>query len=72
MVDGLQAALTEVMVDPGGGGAGFCTAMDAVPDIEGSWVLVAVIFTVWAVAGAVKAPLVEMVPAEADHLTALL
>jgi hypothetical protein len=72
-VDGLQATLTEVMVDPGGGGgADFCTVMDALPDIEGSWALVAVMVTVWAAEGAVKEPLAEMAPELAVHVTAVL
>ena len=71
-VDGLQATVTEVMVDPGGGGADFCTVMDAAPDIDGSWVLVAVMVTVWAAEGAVNEPLAEMAPELADQVTAEL
>jgi hypothetical protein len=59
------------MVDPGGG-AGCCTLTDALPDIEGSWLLVAVMVTIWAVAGAVKAPLSEIVPELAVQVTTVL
>jgi hypothetical protein len=37
----------------GGGGALACTVMEAVPDFDGSWVLVAVIVAVTAEDGAV-------------------
>ena len=69
-VVGLQAALTEVMVDPGG--AGCWTMTDAAPATTGSWLLVAVMVTIPAEAGAVKAPLAVIVPAEADQFTAVL
>ena len=64
----MQATCTEVMVAEGGG----CTVTDAVPDLVGSCVLVAVTVTVPAVAGAVRMPLVLTVPPLADHVTAEL
>jgi hypothetical protein len=66
-VDGLHAAWTEVMVE-----GGVCTVMAAVPDLVGSCVLVAVMVTVPADAGAMKAPLALMVPPLADQVTAEL
>jgi hypothetical protein len=63
-VDGLHAALTEVMVEDGA-----FTVTDTVPDLAESCVLVAVTVAVAAVAGAVKSPLELMVPALADHVT---
>jgi hypothetical protein len=66
-VDGLHAACTEVMAE-----GGVCTVMAAVPDLVGSCVLVAVMVTIPAEAGAVKAPLVLMAPPLADHVTAEL
>ena len=68
-VDGLHAAWTEVMVE---GGGIVCTVMAEVPDLVGSSVLVAVMVTVPADAGAVKVPLVLMVPPLADQVTAEL
>jgi hypothetical protein len=67
-VDGLQVTCTEVIVGEGGG----CTVTDAVPDLVGSCMLVAVTVTVPAVAGAVRMPLALTVPALADHVTAEL
>jgi len=66
-VDGLHAACTELMVE-----GGVCTVMAAVPDLVGSCVLVAVMVTIPAEAGAVKAPLVLMAPPLSDHVTAEL
>ena len=65
-VDGLHAAWIEVMVE---GGGIVCRVMAEVPDLVGSSVLVAVMVTVPAEGGAVKAPLVLMVPPLADHVT---
>ncbi len=66
-VDGLQVTATEVMV-----GEVNCTATEAVPDLVVSCVLVAVTVIRPAVAGAVKSPLVLIVPPLADHFTAEL
>jgi hypothetical protein len=66
-VDGAHATCTEVTVE-----GGVCTVMAAVPDLVGSCVLVAVMVTIPAAAGAVKAPLVFTVPPLADHVTAEL
>ena len=67
MVEGLQDAATEVIVVEAD-----CTVTGAIPDFVVSCVLVAVTVTVPAVAGAVKSPLVPMVPPLADHFTAEL
>jgi hypothetical protein len=70
IVDGLQVTATEAIV----GGAD-CTVTDAVPDFVVFWVLVAVMVTVPAAAGAVKSPppaLALIAPAPADHVTAEL
>jgi hypothetical protein len=45
---------------------------EAVPDLVASWVLVAVIVTAPAAAGAVKSPLVVMAPPLEDQVTAEL
>jgi hypothetical protein len=68
-VDGLHAALTEVMVVEGA-----FTVTEAVPALVESCVLVAVTAAAAAaaVAGAVKSPLELMLPALADHVTAEL
>jgi hypothetical protein len=66
-VDGLHAALTEVMVEEGA-----FTVTEAVPALVESCVLVAVKAAAAAVAGAVKSPLELMLPALADHVTAEL
>ena len=66
-VDGLQATWTEVMAEESG-----WTVTDAVPDLVGSWVLVAVTVTGPTEAGAVKTPLELTVPLLADHMTAAL
>src|SRR5579859_3691588 len=50
---------------------GCCNAIVATADLVGSWTLVAVMVTEVPVAGAVKAPVEEIVPAEADQVTAL-
>jgi hypothetical protein len=68
-VDGLHATWTEVIVE---GGCAVCTVMAEAPDLVGSSVLVAVMVTVPADAGAVKVPLVLMVPPLADQMTAEL
>ena len=52
---GLQVTATEVMV-----GEADCTVTDTVPDLVGSWMLVALMVTVPGEAGAVKIPLVEI------------
>jgi hypothetical protein len=67
MVDGLQVTATEVIE-----GGVDCTVTAVVPDFVVSWALVAITVTVPAVAGAVKTPLVLIVPAPADHVTAEL
>ncbi len=66
--DGLHATWTEVTVedDP------CCTVTEVLPDLLGSWVLVAVTVAGPAVAGAVKTPLELTVPLLADHATAEL
>jgi hypothetical protein len=46
-----------------------CTLTDAVPDLVGSWVLVAVTVTLAAEDGAVKTPLAFTVPPVADQVT---
>jgi hypothetical protein len=66
-VDGLHAALTEVMVVEGA-----FTVTEAVPALVESCVLVAVTAAAAAVAGAVKSPLELTLPALADHVTAEL
>jgi hypothetical protein len=66
-VDGLHATCTEVMVE-----GDDCTVRAAVPDLVGSWVLVAVTVAVPAEDGAVKTPLALMTPLLADHVTAEL
>lgn len=72
-VVGLQATATEVMVDEDDVGEDEdFTARDWVPDMAVFWALVAVMVTFPAEAGAVKRPLVVMVPALADHFTAEL
>ena len=63
--------MTVIPVTVGGGGAAF-TVIEAVPDTCEFCVLVAVMVTVAADAGAVKRPLALMVPALADHETAEL
>ena len=65
--EGLQVTATEVMV-----GAADCTVTEAVPDLDESWMLVALMVTVAAEAGAVKVPLAEILPALADQVTAAL
>ena len=60
--------MTDVIADAGAR----CTATEAFPETEESWVLVAVTVTVVADAGAVNKPLVEIVPALADQITAVL
>lgn len=68
IVDGAQDTLTDAIAD-----AGPCwTVTEAFPKTEESWVLVAMTFTVVADAGAVSKPLAEIVPALADHVTAVL
>lgn len=67
MVDGAHVAATEVIVD-----AAACTVTDAVADLVVSCVLVAVMVTDPAVAGAANSPAVLMAPAAADHVTAEL
>jgi hypothetical protein len=67
---GLQTTDTELTVEEGAVGA--CTFNEAEPDLAGFWVLLAVMATVAADEGAVNRPLVVMVPALADHLTAEL
>jgi hypothetical protein len=66
-LEGLQLTVTEVIADEAA-----CTATEAVLDLVASWVLIAVTVTVPAAAGAVKRPLVLMVPPLADHVTAEL
>jgi hypothetical protein len=52
-------------------GGGELTTTLAVALFVVSWTLVAVTVTVWGADGAVNTPLVEIVPAEAAHVTAL-
>ncbi len=68
MLVGLQATETDVIGDDGDD----CTLTAVVPDITGSWVLVAVTVTLPAEAGAVKTPLALTAPALADQATAEL
>ena len=68
-VDGLQVTWTDVMAD---GDVPEVTVIDALPDFVGSSVLVAVMTTEPALAGAVKLPLELMLPPLADHVTAEL
>jgi hypothetical protein len=63
----LQVTASEVIVD-----AAACTVTGTEPDFVESWVLVAVILTVPAAAGAVNSPAAVMVPPLADHVTAEL
>jgi hypothetical protein len=65
---GLQATETDVIGDDGDD----CTVTAVVPEITGSWVLVAVTVTLPAEAGAVNTPLAFTVPALADQATAEL
>jgi len=67
IVDGLQVTAKEVIEE-----LTDCTVTEAVPDFVASCVLVAVTVAVPAVAGAVKSPLVLMVPTLEDHVTAEL
>lgn len=64
---GSQVTRTAVIVEGGG-----CTVMEALPVSEVSCVLVAVMVTVAAAGGAVKSPLVLILPELADHVTSLL
>jgi hypothetical protein len=64
-LDGLHATCTEVTPDD-------CTLTIVLPDLLGSWVLVAVTVTGPVVTGAVKTPLELTVPLLADQLTAEL
>ena len=63
MVEGAHVAATEVIVEAA------CTVTEAVPDLVVSCVLVAVMVTDPAVAGAVNRPAVLIAPAAADHVT---
>lgn len=65
-VDGLHATCTDVTPEDD------CTLTDVLPDLLGSWVLVAVTVTGPVVTGAVKTPLELTVPLLADHTTAEL
>lgn len=69
---GEHAALTEVMIGAGGGGGAVMVTV-VVPDFVVSSVEVAVIATkpdAGMVAGAVNAPVLEMLPPDAVHVTA--
>lgn len=66
MEAGEQVTAIDVTVD----GAAGCTAMEAVPEMDGVCVLVAVTVTVAAEEGAVKRPLELMVPLPAVQVTA--
>jgi hypothetical protein len=65
--DGSHVTWTDVMLEDAG-----CTVMDVLPDLLGSWVLVAVTFAEPALSGAVKMPLEVMAPLLADHATSEL
>jgi hypothetical protein len=65
--DGLHVTWTAVTVEEP-----CCTVTEVLPDLLGSWVLVAVTVAGPAVAGAVKTPLELTVPLLADHATAEL
>jgi hypothetical protein len=66
MVEGAQATATDVIV---GGEILDFTAIEAVPDLVVSCVLLAVTVTVDADVGAVRRPLELMVPPLVDHFT---
>ena len=64
IVEGVQVAATEVIV-----GTAAWTVIEAIPDLVVSCALVAVTFTVPAIAGAVKSPAELMLPPAADQVT---